>query len=41
VYRQLQALTLKRAQHLPVQFRRALAGRLLHEDLPYEHTRTG
>lgn len=41
LYRHCQELVLKRAQHLPYLQRRALIGRLLHEDLPYEHTRTG
>jgi transcriptional regulator with XRE-family HTH domain len=40
VYQRLQALVLKRAQHLPIHIRRSLVGRLLHEDLPHAHTRT-
>lgn len=38
MYKQLQAQLLRRAQHLPLHIRRALVGRLTHEDLPYEHT---
>jgi transcriptional regulator with XRE-family HTH domain len=38
LYQQLQALALKRAQHLPLEIRRALTGRLLNQDIPHEHT---
>lgn len=38
LYQQLQALVLQRAQRLPLHIRRALVGRLIHEDLRYEHT---
>jgi DNA-binding XRE family transcriptional regulator len=41
LYEHLQGLVLKRAQQLPMRFRRSLTGRLLDQELPYEHSRTG
>ena len=41
VYRECKAVVLKRAQDLPFPAHRAIVGRLLNEDLPHEHTRTG
>ncbi|MGH9657948.1 MAG: helix-turn-helix domain-containing protein [Bryobacteraceae bacterium] len=40
LYRRLQDVALKRAKHLPDVIRRSLISRLLHQDLPYDHTRT-
>jgi len=41
LYRKCQELVLKRAQYLPDHIQRPLVGRLLKEDLPHEHSRTG
>lgn len=41
LYRHLQALVLERARGMPERVRRALVGRLLNEDLPHEHPRSG
>lgn len=37
LYRQCEAMVLKRAQRLPFPAHRAIVGRLLNEDLPHEH----
>lgn len=38
LYQQLEAVVLTRAEHLPLQVRSALRGRLLQEDPPHEYT---
>jgi transcriptional regulator with XRE-family HTH domain len=41
IYQECLRKVLNRAKRLPDRARRSIVGRLLHEDLPYGHSRTG